>query len=186
MAVSLRSIPFLVAAAALAYGCDAQVTESCVSGPCGLDTGGAGGATSSPTGTGGATSSPTGTGGATGTGGSGPDAASCPVVAQTGDFPCDVFAVVHASCNPCHQMPPQNGAPFPLLTYADTQQPYTASVGLVFQQMFISTGPHGMPRMPLGGTLDATDYATLHDWLGQCAPPVPAGTGCGCPGTGCN
>lgn len=152
------------AAAPLFFSCTADVTESCISGPCTL----------------------AGTGGG-GAGGSEPNAANCPQVAQTGDFPCDVFAVIHAVCNPCHQMPPQNSAPFPLLTYADTQPLYTASVGLIFQQMFISTGPTGDPRMPFGEPpLAGAEYATLHGWLGQCAPPVPPGTGCGCPGMGCD
>jgi hypothetical protein len=163
----LVSAPFLAALAA----CNAQITEMCVSGPCTLDTGGGPGST-------------TGAGGAM-------DAANCPETPQTGDFPCDVFAVVHKSCNPCHQMPPKNGAPFPLLAYADTQTPYSAT-RLVFQQMFISVGPNGCPRMPFGGMLGSADYDTLYTWLGKCAPPALAGMGCGCTGgsddagPGCN
>lgn len=165
----LSALAVLVAAVVVALmpACNAQVNESCTDGACG---GGVTAATSSVT--------------ATGTGG-GPDAASCPVTPQTGDFPCDVFAVVHHNCNPCHKMPPINGAPFPLLTYADTQNEY-APGALIFQQMFISTGPDGSPRMPFGGMLTPADYALLHGWLGKCAPPVPAGTGCGCPGNGCD
>ena len=182
-----RALLVATCAAAPIFSCTANLTENCVSGPCTLSgAGGAGGSTSV------ASSTQAGTGG-TGTDAgdsgpidAGPDAASCPQVAQTGDFPCEVFAVIHAQCNPCHQQPPQNGAPFPLLTYADTQQLYPPSIGLVFQQMFISISPSGSPRMPFGGPyLDPADYATLHDWLGQCAPPVPAGTGGGCPGTVC-
>jgi hypothetical protein len=160
----LRSLCALAGVAAVVIAvlpaCDAQVFESCTQGPCG------GGVT---------TMSATMT----------EDAANCPGTPQTGDFPCDIFAVVHTNCNPCHQMPPKNGAPFPLLVYADTQQRYSPTE-LVFQQMFISTGPNGAPRMPFGGMLAPADYDLLHGWLGQCAPPVPAGTGCGCPGTGCN
>jgi hypothetical protein len=160
----LRSLRLLAGVAVIAVAvvpaCDADVTESCTNGPCG------GGVTSS--------SSATGT-----------DAANCPSTPQTGDFPCDVFAVVHHNCNPCHQNPPLNGAPFPLLVYADTQKVYSPTE-LVFQQMFISTGPNGSPRMPFGGMLTPTDYDLLHGWLAQCAPPVPSGTGCGCPGMGCD
>jgi hypothetical protein len=153
----VRSLSGLVAAAvvvAAVAACDAQTTESCTDGPCG------GSVTS------------------TGAGGEA-NAADCPATPQTGDFPCDVFAVVHAQCNPCHQSPPMNGAPFPLLTYADTQKVYSPGA-LVFQQMFISTGPDGSPRMPFNGMLTSADYDLLHGWLGKCAPPVPAGTGCGC------
>ena len=170
---SFYALAAVVAAVGVAVvpACDAQVTVSCTDGPCG------GGVT-------------TGTG--TGAGGAG-NAANCPATPQTGDFPCDIFAVVHKNCNPCHQNPQMNGAPFPLLTYADTQKPFTADVGLIFQQMYISTGPEGSPRMPFGGMLQPADYDLLHGWLGMCAPPVDAGTGCGCtgeitpgPGMGCN
>src|ERR1700760_1681726 len=103
MVRSLSAFVVLAAAAvaALAPSCNAQVTESCSDGPCG---GGAASVTVPET---------------------GPNAADCPATPQTGDFPCAVFAVVHKKCNPCHQMPPLNGAPFPLLTYADTQSPYS-------------------------------------------------------------
>jgi hypothetical protein len=40
--------------------------------------------------------------------------------------------------------------------------------------------------MPFMSTLAPADYATLYGWLGMCAPPVAAGTGCGCPGNGCD
>jgi hypothetical protein len=118
-----------------------------------------------------------------GTGGSG--GAACSDIPRTGDFPCDVFAVVHHECNPCHQSPPLNGAPFPLLTYADTQQQF-APGELISQQMYISVGPSGSPRMPYMSMLSPEDYTTLYGWLAMCAPPVDAGTGCGCPGNGCD
>jgi len=171
----LLAVVVLAAAASfLAAACDASVTESCIGGPCTIGTGG-GGTTSSTSGSG------TGTGGMSSTGGT----AGCPDTPRTGDFPCDVFAVVHQSCNPCHQSPPLGGAPFPLLTYADTQQVF-APGELIYQQMYISVGPSGSPRMPFGSMLAPADYATLYGWLGMCAPPVAAGTGCGCPGNGCN
>jgi hypothetical protein len=34
---------------------------------------------------------------------------------------CDVARVLEQKCQRCHQDPPQNGAPFSLLTYDDTQ-----------------------------------------------------------------
>ncbi len=166
-------------AVALAPSCDASVTEGCLDGPCG----GMGGASASQS-----ASTATGTGGTatggTATGGS-PGADACPAKPQAGDFPCDVFAVIHANCNPCHQNPPLNGAPFPLLTYADTQKPIIPGK-LIFQQMYDQTRPDALPRMPLGGSLKPADFTTLSDWLAMCAPPVKSGTGCGCPGKGCN
>jgi hypothetical protein len=150
----LAALVLAVCALALASSCNASVTEGCLDGPCATG----------------------GSGGGTGTGG-GADA--CPATPQTGDFPCDVFAVIHTNCNPCHQNPPQNGAPFPFLTYADTQQVFSPGK-LRFQQMYDQTRPGATPRMPFGGMLDAADYATLSNWLLMCAPPVPSGKGCGC------
>jgi hypothetical protein len=201
-------VRFILSTAALAAvglalfaSCDAKVVESCLDGPCALGGGGA------PVMVVAASSSSSG---------GGPDAKNCPTIPQTGDFPCDVFAVIHSVCNHCHTNPMMHGAPFHILTYADTQQPYHALIGescmddadcgptpgncvdkddagvglcdgLRFQQMFISIGPNGCPQMPFGeGMLPDVPYKTLHDWLGNCAPPVDAGTGCGCPGNGCN
>jgi hypothetical protein len=160
---ALLALTSVWAAGALS-ACSSNTQEGCLAGPC---TGGAGGM---------------GTGG--GAGGAGA-AATCHPDPQTGDFPCDVFAVVHQHCNPCHQDPPQNGAPFPLLTYADTQQVYKPGK-LVFQQMYDQIQPGAGPRMPLGGSLTDAEFDTLANWLAACAPPTAAGTGCGCPGQGCN
>ena len=142
------------------------------------------------------------------------DAKNCPTnLDRTGDIPCDIFnEVIHPICNQCHTCPTKNGAPFEILNYADTQMPYdglrncttdadcgptpvncVASVckGLRFQQMFISTSPAGCPRMPfdqdaLWMVPGQATYDRFHDWLGSCALPVPAGTGCGLPAGGCN
>jgi hypothetical protein len=204
----------LVAAMAgvTAAGCDADLAQTCVGGPCYLGTGGWPGypSSSAPSSSSGAPSSssggPTGDAGDAGPG----NALACPTVPQTGDIPCDVFAVIHSICNQCHVKPPQNNAPFPILTYADTQEPFIGLLGtgcttdaecgptpgnckngkcngLRFQQMYISIGPNGCPQMPFGeGMLPEPQFSTLYDWLGSCAPPAPAGTGCGCPGKGCD
>lgn len=144
-------------------GCNADTTEGCLAGPC---TGGAGG----------------GGGGADAGAGA---AAACDPTPQSGDFPCDVFAIIHAHCHACHADPPQNNAPFPLLTYADTQAEFHPGK-LRFQQMYDQIQPEAAPRMPIGDSLSDAEMKTLGDWLAACAPPAPAGTGCGCPGDGCN
>ena len=156
----------LVAAPA---ACDARVTEGCLGGVCG--SGGAGGQS--------------GTTAAADAGADGDAAPACAPTPQTGDYPCDVFAVVHRNCHPCHQDPPVGGAPFSLLTYADTQQVFLPGK-LVFQQMHDQIQPGADPRMPFGGALTAGDQAALEAWLSACAPPVAAGTGCACPGPGCD
>ncbi|APR85120.1 Hypothetical protein A7982_10469 [Minicystis rosea] len=139
--------------------CDADTTETCLAGPC--------------------------TGGSGGTAGAGA-AAACSSTPKTGEIPCDVFAIIHASCNPCHTDPLAGGAPFPILTYADTQAEFHAGK-LVFQQMYDQIQPGAAPQMPLGDVMMSdADRKTLSDWLSACTPPAPAGMGCGCPGPGCD
>jgi hypothetical protein len=52
--------------------------------------------------------------------------------------------------------------------------------------MYDQIQPGASPRMPLGGMLTDAEMKTLGDWLAACAPPAAAGTGCGCPGNGCD
>lgn len=180
MARPLLAAALLLGASAAAFvtSCNASTTESCLAGPCVAMTTGSGGSTGhGSSGTGGA-------GTASGSGGAGA-AAACPPVAQVGDFPCDVFKVVHHRCNPCHTTPVAGGAPFPFLTYEDTQVVYEPGK-LRFQQMYDQVQPHASPRMPFGGQLTDSEFTTLTTWLGKCAPPLPEHTGCECPGTGCD
>jgi hypothetical protein len=44
-------------------------------------------------------------------------------VADSG-FPCDVEAALKAKCRRCHTLPARHGAPFPLLTWQQTQQAF--------------------------------------------------------------
>jgi hypothetical protein len=146
----LRLLALLLAALA---ACDANVTETCIGGPCTLGGGG---------------------------GGCGPGPAE-------GDYPCDVYAVIDTFCLPCHGDPLRMGAPVPLGTYEDTQQPFSGGSTLVYQQMHEQIQAGAVPRMPYMDPfpLPTADFATLDGWLTQCAPPVPAGKGCGCTGEVC-
>lgn len=158
-----QHLALLVTLVAALAACGSTPTENCLGGPCSS----AGGAA--------------GSGGESGVGA----ADACDKTPKTGDYPCDVFKVVHDNCHVCHQDPPKNGAPFSLLQYADTQVPYSTK-RQVFQQMYHQIQPDAAPRMPLNGMLTVAEQKTLGDWLAACAPPEPAGMGCGCPGTGCD
>ena len=98
---------------------------------------------------------------------------------SSGDYPCDVGAVIQNRCVQCHQSPPQHGAHFPLLRYEDTQQPYTASE-LRWQRMAQVIEPGVSPHMPYqdAGQLTSNELETLEAWFKACAPPVPEGQGC--------
>ena len=164
-------LPTLLTAAMTAIlfaGCNADLTPGCLSGGC------------PPAET---TSTTTGGGGQDG-------GATCGPLPASGDIPCDVFKVIHGSCNRCHTDPPLIGAPFPLLTYEDTQMPYDTHGKLRYQRMREVIQPNGAPHMPFQSTkivvppLTDAELATLDAWL-ACPTPTAQGQGCECPGQGC-
>lgn len=150
----------LVAAWIAAAGCTANLTEECVGGPCSTDTIPA-----------------EGSGGA----GGGDGGACAPNPAQ-GEFPCDVYAVLHAKCHTCHATDklPTSGAPFSLLQYEDTQHVFGKGPKLRWQRMSEVIEPGAIPHMPFGMApqLTADEKATLEAWFAECAPPATAGMGC--------
>ena len=89
--------------------------------------------TCATTGTGGATGAGGmtggGVGGRTGTGGAG---GSTTTVAN--GIPCDVATLLQNRCVGCHQNPPINGAPMPLVTYANLTAPSLANAAQTFAQ----------------------------------------------------
>lgn len=167
VARSILLASLVVAAASLLIAaCDAEVTQSCVSGPCVLDA-----------------AAPVGEGGS--------DGGACEPPPKVGDYPCDVFALIQKKCHPCHHEPPAIG-PFPLLTFEDTQEPYGTTGKRRYQQMAFAISPEGSPRMPYQGIegvdvepLTDDEYALLSGWLADCAPPIAEGQGCECPGKDC-
>jgi uncharacterized membrane protein len=89
---------------------------------------------------------------------------------DTGDFPCEVHAVLVARCHECHQSPPIMGAPFPLLTYEDTRQPYGTKKRWQVMKTAIESG-----FMPFGkDDLAGDELKTMQDWFAACAPPAEA------------
>lgn len=109
----------------------------------------------------------------------GPDVfASCPTSRpSTGSFPADVAQVLANKCQTCHQTPTKQHAPFPLLTYAQTQaaDPLTPYSGVpIWQVMHSVIQPAGVPHMPFGNApqLTSAEFATLDDWLLSCALPA--------------
>lgn len=164
-------LPALALAALLAAACEATLEDRCIGGACGPDT--------LPPPTTSSTTSSSGSGGAGGGGGGAGGGDTCASVAQTGDFPCEVYAALKAKCLTCHTDPPQSGAPFPLLTLEHTRAPYYNTP----QQIWEAMGPAIQSGfMPLDPAPDLTpdEKQTLLDWLAGCAPPAPDGTGCEC------
>jgi hypothetical protein len=98
--------------------------------------------------------------------------ANCGDVPASGSIPADVQAVLGAKCQTCHQDPPLNGAPFPLLTYADVHSAFAANFPK-YKEMHALIQPDGSPHMPFGNApqLTADEFSTLDGWLLDCAPP---------------
>jgi len=118
---------------------------------------------------------PTSGGGGGGGADGGDGGLSCMNTSPTGDFPCEVFAALQTNCHTCHQSPPLNGAPFSLLTYEDTQQPF-GTLGQLRWQRMLEVVDSGF--MPLGKTITPADKQVLLDWLNGCAQPAATGMGC--------
>jgi hypothetical protein len=109
---------------------------------------------------------------------SGVDACSQSTV---GDLPCDVAAVLEI-CQNCHTMPPVRMAPFPFLTYEDTQAIYFGAMRR-WERMAQVIEPddalHMPPRMATDiPQLTDPQLETLRAWFRACTPPEPEGQGC--------
>ena len=96
----------------------------------------------------------------------------CGTSPVTGSIPGDVAAVLMDKCQTCHTNPQKNGAPFPLLTYADVHKPFVGATP-IYEQMYIQIQPDAQPRMPFGNApqLTPAEFSTLSNWLLACAPP---------------
>lgn len=131
--------------------------------------GGAGGDTTTTT-----TTTTTGGGGAGGSGGGG--MVDCTTVPSTGNFPCEVHAILAAKCQTCHSDPPINYAPMPLMTFEQTRE--ANSFGEVYwERMEYMVSADSMPPAATMNPLTAAEKQTLLDWIAGCAPPA-AGAGC--------
>ncbi|HEX6274157.1 MAG TPA: hypothetical protein VFZ53_14010 [Polyangiaceae bacterium] len=86
---------------------------------------------------------------------------------------CQAERVLRESCQRCHQDPPVHGAPFALVTYADTQQPFFGEQ-LRWERMREVVEADIMPPLrtrldPPVEPLSCEQKATLLGWLRQCA-----------------
>jgi hypothetical protein len=136
-------IPLALAALVPFVACKANVEESCEDGMC--------------------------TGATVAAASSGGDS-SC-VYGDTHGFPCDVYTIIHENCHGCHIKPPLNGAPFPLLTYADTQAEYYNTPDKIWQHMKLVIEPGALPGMPFGKNppgLPEPLLNTLRAWFATC------------------
>jgi uncharacterized membrane protein len=94
---------------------------------------------------------------------------------------CDVAPILAAKCARCHADPTDHGAPFPLVTYADTQEPSPLSDDserLRAADMLIAVESNRMPFIdvpldPPVSQLTCQERSTLLTWLRKGALPPP-------------
>jgi uncharacterized membrane protein len=97
-------------------------------------------------------------------------------------LPCDVDAVLRGVCQQCHMPSPENGAPFPLVTYADTRAPFSAPPTYqdapIWKVMGDVVEADAMPPDRSGVTITRDQRDVILAWVDAGAPPADAGTMC--------
>jgi len=66
-------------------------------------------------------------------------------------IPCDPNRVLQDVCQHCHSAPPQNGAPFPLVTYEDTQVLANGVPLWKFMRAVVQSGAMPLPPVQISG-----------------------------------
>jgi len=97
---------------------------------------------------------------------------------------CDVRLILQNKCQRCHGNPTQNAAPFPLVSYADTQVSAPTPENPQrkrYHQMLTAVESGIMPDQsqdlaPPVSPLTCEEKATLLAWLRADAPPAADGT----------
>jgi hypothetical protein len=85
------------------------------------------------------------------------------------EIPCDPKRVLETVCQTCHSAPPQNSAPFPLVTYDDTHVVNAITNGKPIWHYMLSAVQSGlMPLTPV--QINAGDRDALLAWLNAGAP----------------
>ncbi len=95
---------------------------------------------------------------------------------------CQAEIILRTVCQNCHSNPPMHEAPFPLVTYEDTQEVFDTTTGqLRWQRMQQVVETDLMPLRGVAGVpielLTCEEKSTLMGWLEQCALPE-GGTDC--------
>jgi hypothetical protein len=85
---------------------------------------------------------------------------------------CQASAVLESVCQRCHTDPPVNNAPFPLVTYENTQAQYYTSELKIYEVMERVVSSNLMPLrpaalMPPVESLTCKEKSTLLGWLAQ-------------------
>ncbi|MDX2053706.1 MAG: hypothetical protein SFV15_14995 [Polyangiaceae bacterium] len=106
-----------------------------------------------------------------------PKAPPGPLEVPNSQLPPDVDVVLKHKCRRCHTTPPANGAPFPLLTWEDTQKlryqsPIWKFIGSTVKSGFM---PYRIPLDPPVERLTENEKKILLDWVQMGAPRATFG-----------
>ena len=94
------------------------------------------------------------------------------------NLPCDVAAVLRDVCQHCHTSPPQNDAPFPLITGNDTHQLFTAPPyenAPIWQVMGDAVDAGVMPPPDAGVAITQAQRQVIIGWAAAGAPERDGG-----------
>ena len=101
------------------------------------------------------------------------DADMADAAAATAELPANVDAVLQLRCRICHSDPPQNDAPFPLVTWQNTHAPAPTHEGSrIYEIIAIRIHDPNFPMPPKGNPLTDADRRVLDDWIDAGAPPA--------------
>jgi hypothetical protein len=93
------------------------------------------------------------------------------------EIPCDANRVLQDVCQHCHSSPTQNGAPFSLVTYEDTQVPASGEPLWKYMRAVVLSG--AMPLPPV--QISPAQRDVLLAWFDAGAPPRSASDTCSDP-----
>ncbi|HEY8076944.1 MAG TPA: hypothetical protein VIF62_22610 [Labilithrix sp.] len=86
------------------------------------------------------------------------------------DLPCDVAAIVSASCVKCHGATLANGAPMHLLRQEDFAAPSRSDGAVTVAHAAVFRLKDPTAPMPPTGALPASDVATIEAWVNAGLP----------------
>lgn len=108
------------------------------------------------------------------------------IVTPADDLPCAVAEVVARNCLACHQSPPINAAPMPLVSYDALHAPAISDPSRQVWELVGERIHH--PTMPMPpatfATMSDADRAVLDAWIAASAPARAAGETCAMPDGG--
>lgn len=109
-----------------------------------------------------------------------------PLAVPNSGLPSEVDDILKRKCRRCHTTPRAHGAPFPLLTWQDTQKPRHGKTIAAFMGTAVRSGfmPYRIRLEPPVEKLTDAEKSLLLDWVDSGAPNATSGWVPGAGGAG--